>query len=1074
MKNQKCDIIFITISLLSLIIAEPLIPESSFEQLESYIPHFFSLNHKKYETYFKFKNSDNTKDLIINLALGRGYDVYCYTYLSVDDIQINNKQYYNFKFNFSLDEKELYFSKLEAKTYYFVCVNNIELYYDDYITIFNEADEIKLEHNTPFNIYKFYSSNSYIFLSEGKQNEIINIQLNSKDENFNRLIKIFIDEIEVKNLNDKKINLTYNSDLSKASTYKIQILSQEQTYSEHMETIIIYKMERKITLIEPNSNIVFNYIYGNIYNFYVNINDYNLNEEGLITFKYSTYAAQNNMLSYIYGKIENLQNDSDDLLIKNMPSSSDNDFYYEYYEQLDTIYQMYFNKFKMNEKGKKLYLLIQIKLVDKGLYFKSENFTISLSQRIKEIQFFNNEIVNKKELIHLKNYVPQLYSLEFPKQNKFSYILYVNNNVAKIYNGTLIIKKKINSNNIKKQLYAISKGTNNLDLYTIQLFGHEQDIEIRIETIESEIFYLRDLYRPIKSFANSLMNYNESFYYIGDYDITTQPKHLYIEELFGKFDIYYKNEILKDDESILTKSNKNYLINTKIPLLYNNIDIIEVKCNSPGYFNLYLLSDSLPSLYSNYGRLISYINQKRLYHLSVRKSDNMNLELLSPLGDEIIIELNNENILLNQTNKIISFEQITQEQINMNIFSNTNTLIEIKIGNKNLFKKISIKDKTVNNKYILFELEKNTDYKSVIISLENLLNGYSYYLLKGNSDFVTDPNYSTSFDTIEEKNFKIELTNPYDKYQPMNIMENDTFYIALVNNGNNNINVNIDYLIKEKYNELKEKENKILTPSNNKINIVKNDDNIKNLNIFSTICNYNSIKKISLSYYDIEFTEFNLNKKNIEYLSINNPMIPIQIETQFISNIPYIGAEIIYFYGDLNISKIENLNKLNLEITNSSNIISWKPIEGYNVSYELYYFDIQNNDSEYLENYCFLKSMKDNKNNNKNLKEESQSGLYKTEKPEFKFEKNGKYKINVVAIINEIPITLIYKSKNFDFTSMGKKGNFYIWILFIIFSLLIIFFALRYYFTKFKKKKYDFTILDQITNNLNNDNVNII
>ena len=89
---------------------------------------------------------------------------------------------------------------------------------------------------------------------------------------------------------------------------------------------------------------------------------------------------------------------------------------------------------------------------------------------------------------------------------------------------------------------------------------------------------------------------------------------------------------------------------------------------------------------------------------------------------------------------------------------------------------------------------------------------------------------------------------------------------------------------------------------------------LKNLNIFSTICNYDSIKKISLSYYDIEFTEFNLNKKNIEYLSINNPMISIQIETQFISNIPYSGAEIIYFYGDLDISKIEDLNKLNLEI----------------------------------------------------------------------------------------------------------------------------------------------------------------
>ena len=154
---------------MSLIIAEPLIPESSFEQLESYIPHFFSLNHQKYETYFKFKNSDNTKDLIINLALGRGYDVYCYTYLSVDDIQINNKQYYNFKFNFSLDKKELYFSNLEIKTYYFVCVNYIQFFYDDYITIFNEADEIKLEHNTPLIFINFIHQTHTFFYQKEKK-----------------------------------------------------------------------------------------------------------------------------------------------------------------------------------------------------------------------------------------------------------------------------------------------------------------------------------------------------------------------------------------------------------------------------------------------------------------------------------------------------------------------------------------------------------------------------------------------------------------------------------------------------------------------------------------------------------------------------------------------------------------------------------------------------------------------------------------------------------------------------------------------------------------------------------------
>ena len=1052
MKNKNNDILFFIIFLFSLIIAEPLIPESSFQQLESHIPHFFSLNDKKYETYFKFKNSDNSKDLIINLELGRGYEVFCYAYLSNEDIKIKENQYDNFIFNFTLDKKELYFSNLEIKTYYFVCVNYIQFFYDDYITIFNEADEIKLEHNKPYNIYKFYSTNSYIFLFEGKKNEIINIQLNSKDENFNQVIKIFIDEEEVESISNTKINKTYNNDLIKASKYKIQIISQEEKYSEHMETIIIFKMERKVSLIEPNSNLVFNYIFGNIYNFYVNINEYNLNEEGLITFKYSTYGAQNNMFSYIYAKIVNLENDSDELLIQNMPSSNDNEFQNENYENLDTIYQMYFDKYKNNDEVKKLYLLIQIKIDDKGLYFQSENFTISLSERIKEFQFLNNETVNKKEEIHLKNFVPQLYSFKFPKLNKYSYIIYVNNNVAKFYNGTLIINKIINSKNIKKQLYAISKETNDLDLYTIQLFGYEQDIEIRIETIESKIFYLRDLYRPIKSFSNSLMNYKESFYYIGNYDISTNINYLYIEEIFGKFNIFYKNDILKEDESILTKSNKKYLINTKIPLLSNHIDIIEVNCRSPGYFNLYLLSDSLPVTYSNNGRLISYLYKKKQYHLRIINNGNMNLELSSLLGNEINIQLNDKNILLNQNNKIKRFEQIPQDNNDLIIISKEDSLIEIKIGNKNLFKKISKEDKTINEKYILIELEKKNDYKTINILLKNILNGYSYYLLKGNSDFVSDPKTSTSFDIIKETNFKIELTNPYDKIQPLNIKEDEIFYIALVTNENNPIEINIEYLEKEKYSDLKEKENTILSSSNNKININVNNDELKNLNIFSTVCNYDSIKKISLTYYDIEFTEFNLNKKKIEYLSINNPMISFQIDTQFISNNSYSGVEISYFYGDLDISKIEDLNNLNLEINNSSNTITWKAIEGYTVSYELYYFDNNNKDSQYIENDCFLKTMKENKSNNKNLKEEYQSGIYKTDKPEFKFEKNGKFKINVVANINEYSIRLIYKSKNFEFSSTEKKSSHF-WIIFIIIVLIIIFLAFLYYLHRKNKMK---------------------
>ena len=144
---------------------------------------------------------------------------------------------------------------------------------------------------------------------------------------------------------------------------------------------------------------------------------------------------------------------------------------------------------------------------------------------------------------------------------------------------------------------------------------------------------------------------------------------------------------------------------------------------------------------------------------------------------------------------------------------------------------------------------------------------------------------------------------------------------------------------------------------------------------------------------------------------------------------------------------IQSLNDLSLEINNSSKTITWKAIEGYNVSYELYYFDIESNYSNYLENDCFLKSFKgDNKTNRKNLKDDSKNGFYETDKSEFPFEKQGKYKINVVAIINDkIQYRIVYKSQNYD--SDLENGS-YLWFyitlpLVLIFVIVLIYLLLR-------------------------------
>ena len=137
------SIIFFLSFLILFIISEPIIPESSFQLIKSHIPHFFSLNNDTHETYFKFKNSDSEKDLVLNLVTGKGYSVDCYVYTSPDEIQKKDKEYINYLFNFTMDQKQIYFSKKESKTYYFVCVDYKLFYYDDYLTIFNEADKMK-------------------------------------------------------------------------------------------------------------------------------------------------------------------------------------------------------------------------------------------------------------------------------------------------------------------------------------------------------------------------------------------------------------------------------------------------------------------------------------------------------------------------------------------------------------------------------------------------------------------------------------------------------------------------------------------------------------------------------------------------------------------------------------------------------------------------------------------------------------------------------------------------------------------------------------------------------------------
>ena len=177
------------------------------------------------------------------------------------------------------------------------------------------------------------------------------------------------------------------------------------------------------------------------------------------------------------------------------------------------------------------------------------------------------------------------------------------------------MKEKDHVNEEIRKLYAISyKNINNNKVLYIKLFGAKQEINFRIESTNSEIYYLNSQLRPSKILSQQHLNCGNSFYYIGSYSVLAEDTSYYLEEIYGKYNLYYKNVISNDeDDSILTNGNSKYLINSQTGLLSKSFDIIELKCEYPGYFNLHLLKSYFTKTLTMYQRQVAFAPKGQLY-----------------------------------------------------------------------------------------------------------------------------------------------------------------------------------------------------------------------------------------------------------------------------------------------------------------------------------------------------------------------------------------------------------------------------------------------------------------------------
>ena len=128
-----------------------------------------------------------------------------------------------------------------------------------------------------------------------------------------------------------------------------------------------------------------------------------------------------------------------------------------------------------------------------------------------------------------------------------------------------------------KQIYAISntnlKNLKNNKILYIKLFLAKQEVLFKIESTNSEMNYYSGSTRPSKILSQQHLNCGNSFYFIGNYSMIADETTFYLEEIYGTYNVYYKNSLSNNKDTILTNGNNKNLINSKFGLLSKTFDL---------------------------------------------------------------------------------------------------------------------------------------------------------------------------------------------------------------------------------------------------------------------------------------------------------------------------------------------------------------------------------------------------------------------------------------------------------------------------------------------------------------------
>lgn len=1001
------------------------VPISSFVPINSNVLTLMELRESQRELYFTFDNKFDGSDIVLNVKKAKQYTTRLYLYSSYDAIKTNGEgQYIDYLEEFDLSEKLLYYKSAKKQTYYIVIKDLGNYSTKDYFSIFNEQDILELKPDEPFTIKLFLSKNLYKFNFKAEKDEVISLDFNINNLNFGETIAIALNNEVVYQGERNKGMIKLNEDKQSGGTYEVQIKStNDEVYTPIKSSIVLYKEKNTVLKLEEEKAVNLFFINSKKFSFYVDINDYELNEENIITFKFSHNAYKNKLIEYCYAKNMNFEEFDDNKFVSNMPAhEEDSEANFSRLNTLDNVHHLYFARTQKGEENKKSYLLVHCSMkIDDDKYYDPETITVFLSKRaislnLSENQYLNGNSIKINQKVNIEDFIPKVYRISIPySEKKLSYVFYTNIQIQTVYEDSMI--KSDYTKDELRQIYALSAEKKEKKVY-VKLFGAKQEINFRLESTESDIYYYSGNSRPVQILSQQHLNCGNSYYYIGSYSNLATDSNYFLEEIYGRYNIFYKNSISDSDEdTILTEGKNQYLLGSKDGSLSKSYDIVELKCDSPGYFNFHLLITYFTKTLTMYQRQVAYAPEGYFYiYPTVNEGQkHINLEVTTLLGKEVEIYANNQTYKINSENKYfqISFKKAEDvpNSLRLNV-KESNTLLSIKLSDDSLYNVVEGYRSRINEEFILFKLNNSMEYKNVNITLKRVSHDYSYTMFRGDVSYTFNPILS-GYSTVplgDQKQINLILSNPYLKLNSMvPDKENSPYYIMFYVNDPEGVqkDVYLDYNPVEKYETMPNSVIKIYSTSEGKYSLDINKD-VSKVSVLYQSCG-KSLKGLNIYSYDDILNAFDAkNKYNLGVF--NNYLIPNQVGPIFEKDEgnQYEGAVVGISLEQISQEEIDNLNKNEYAVRQNGKILKWNAVNNVK-EYVVYVFHKKNEDLKYIQNPCFLDHIQKNEIN-ANENETSYIAHYTTGNNYYELSENGTFITTVVANMGErMPMKFIYK-----------------------------------------------------------------